>query len=119
MTTTLTADNAAGSTSPAMIVGYDAIRSSRNIIHDLIGGNIAVTLSAPRLRSGTLVFLYLTHTDAFTALELHAELTTFTLTCDTRTEFNMTYVIDGSVEISRDQETGRWLLSVTFQEVAP
>jgi hypothetical protein len=114
---TITANNGAGDTTPLLILGYEASRTSRNIVHDLIEG-MAVTLVSPRPRSGTLGLLYTDETEAFAALELHAERTSFTLESLERSVTNMTYVIDGSVSIALDTATrDHWVVSIQYQEI--
>lgn len=117
--TIITANNGVGETTPTIVDGYEATRTSRNIVHDLISGGIAVTLISPRPRSGTLRLVYATESDAAFSVLLHAEETTFTLVDDDRDSLAMTYVIDGSgVEIALDDESRDvWVVSVGFQEV--
>lgn len=120
MTTTITAAGSGDTTSPLLILGYDAARGSRNQTRDLISGGIAVVLISPRPRSGTLEFLYEGEADAFAAVALHSEETSFTLESDDRVSVGMTYVLgDGDVTISLDDETrDAWVVSVPFQEIA-
>lgn len=104
--------------SPALVLGYQTSRSSQNIIHDLIGGGIAVTLIRPRPRSGTLELFFLTEEVGFDALEKHGRETTFTLTDSDRASVNMTYALDGTLDLRLDEATReRWVLSVGYQEV--
>lgn len=113
---------AAGSgdtTSPLLVLGYEASRRSRNTTRDLLSGDIAVVMNSPRPRSGTLELLYDVEGDAFAAVNIHAQETTFTLETDDRVSVGMTYVLgEGDVTIALDDETrDAWVVSVPFQEI--
>lgn len=117
-TITRTSDSA--TTVPDLVDGYEASLSSRNVIHDLIGGDIAVTLVAPRPRSGTLALVYAVEADAWAGFNLHAVTDTFTIASDEVSAVDMTYVVDGDVQIALDEETRTvWVVSVGYQEITP
>ena len=116
MTTTITAVTSEDTTTPIAVDGYETSRQSQNIIHDLISGGIAVTLIAPRPRAGRLELIYDNETDAFAALNLHAEETVFTIARDDITAIGMSYVVDGSVDLEVDQTRTMWRASVGYQE---
>lgn len=118
MSSTITATSGAGTTSPTLILGYATSRESRNIVHDIIGGGIAVALVAPRPRSGDLRLFYPEEADAWAALALHGHETTFSLTDTDRPGIGMTYVVNGSVSLALDEQTRtRWTVTVPYQEV--
>jgi hypothetical protein len=118
MSTVITATTSSETTTPLIVHGYQTERQSQNIIHDLISGGIAVTLIAPRPRSGRLELVYEQEADAYAALEMHAAEDTFTLADDDVPSVNMSYVIDGSVSLTLDDETrSLWVLTVGYQEV--
>lgn len=119
MTTLITVNDGSGdSVSPTLVLGYQVERESQNIVHQIIGGGIAVTLVRPNPRTGTLELFFLEEADAFDAADKHAAETTFTLSDTDRPSINMTYVVSGSVYVELDPETrNRWLVSVDFQEV--
>jgi hypothetical protein len=119
MAHTITATNGAGSTSPTAIEGYTPSRQSRNLIHDLLDGSIGVSLIAPRPRSGQLRLLYRVQADAFSALDLLAEESTFTLASTDVPAVGMSFVIDGSVDLDLDATVGNWWVLVGYQEVTP
>ena len=120
MSTTITATNGAGATSPSLILGYEADREGRNIVHDLIGGGIAVALIAPRPRSGDLQLFYPVEADAWASVALHAEESSFSVTDTDRPAVGMTYVVTDGVKIALDSQTrNRWVVTVSFQEVEP
>jgi len=119
VTTTITAANGAGSTSPVSIIDYDAGNESRNIVHDLIGGGIAVALIAPRPRAGDMQLLYTAEADAWAAQALHRQETTFSLTDSVRTGIGMTYVLapGGNARVTYDKRNEVWVVTVPYQEV--
>jgi hypothetical protein len=121
MSVTITAANGSGTTSPMTVLSpYETARASRNLIHDLVGGGIAVSLVAPRPRAGTLDLLYSNEVDAYAALQLHAEETSFTLSDTDAPSVSMQYVVDGDVRLALDEQTLIvWTLSVGYQEVIP
>lgn len=121
MSTTISASNGAGSSSPvAVLAEYSATRASRNVIHNLIGGGIAVSLVAPNPRSGVVEYLFADETAAWSCLALHANETTFVLTETSVPPVSMTYVVDGEVSIRLDQATSTaWIVAVGYQEIVP
>lgn len=119
MAAVITINDGSGlTTSPALILGYETSRESQNIIHDLIGGGIAVALIRPRPRSGTLELFYLTEADAKSSLDLHSSEASFTLSEPDRPTWAMTYVASGALTVKLDEEgRRRWTVSVDYQEV--
>jgi hypothetical protein len=118
MSATITANNGAGTTSPLVVLGYETELPGRNIIHDLIGGGIAVALVAPRPRAGVLRMGYEVEADAWAALTLHAEKSAFTLTETDRPAVGMSYVLNGAARlILEDQTRNLWQIEVPYQEV--
>lgn len=103
--------------SPTLVLGYQTARESQNVVHDIIGGGIAVTLIRPRPRSGTLELFFTDEAAAFAALELHARETSFTLSDTDRPRIGMTYVVDGATNMRLTEDRKRWEVSVDFQEV--
>lgn len=121
MTATISAGNGAGTTTPMTVLSpYATSLQSRNVIHDLIGGGIAVSLVRPRPRSGQIALMYDTEADAYACVALHEQETTFTLTEPDVPNVSMTYVIDGDVTVELDEDTLTvWTVTVGFQEVEP
>lgn len=116
MSATISATNGAGSTSPAAVrQPYDTSWAGRNVIHNLVGGGIAVALVRPRPRAGRLDLVYNTEDDAFAGATLHTEETSFTLADPDAPHIGMTYVIDGSVTVTLDQDI--WRVSIGYQEI--
>lgn len=121
MSATISASNGAGTTVPLTILSpWETAYQSRNVIHDLIGGDIAVSLVAPRPRNGEMSLLYDDETAAFAAAALHRQETTFVLTETDRPDVSMTYVTDGDIRVALDEQTlNVWIVSVGYQEVTP
>jgi hypothetical protein len=119
MTATITATNGAGTTTPVTVLSpWATAWESRNVIHDLIGGGIAVSLVGPRPRAGEMELLYNTEAAAFASVALHREETTFTLTETDVSSVSMSYVVDGSVQARLDETTvRRWVVTIGYQEV--
>jgi hypothetical protein len=121
MTATITANNGAGTVNPLLVLmPYEYGNESRNVIHDLIGGGIVVSLVAPRPRSGSFDLLFADNAAAVAAAQLHREETTFTLTWPDLPTGAMTYVTSDSVSVRKDPVTlKRWIVTVGYQEVTP
>jgi len=122
MSATITANApGSGSTTPTTILSpYEARAQSRSIVHDLIGGGIAVSLVAPRPRAGVLDLLFETESDADAAFRLHFQETTFSLVESDHPSLGMTYVVDGDLSIALDEQTLTvWIVSVSYQEIIP
>ena len=118
MSATITADNGGGTTVPHfIIVPYETGWESRSVVHDLIGGGIAVSVVAPRLRAGDMDLLYLTEADAFACAALHGIRTSFTLVESDRPHLNMTYVVDGSgIRVRLEDNANTWIVTLSYQE---
>lgn len=121
MSATISAGNGAGTTSPLTILSpWETAWRSRNVIHDLVGGGIAVSLVTPRPRNGSMDLLYDTEAAAFAAAELHLQETTFTLTETDPASVSMTYVVDGDIRVRLDESSLlAWVVTVSYQEVIP
>ena len=121
MSATISATNGAGSTTPLTILSpWETSYRARNVIHDLIGGGIAVSLVAPRPRNGSMVLLYDNEAAAFAAAQLHLQETTFVLTETDPASVSMTYVVDGDIRVSLDEQSViAWLVTIGYQEVTP
>jgi hypothetical protein len=118
MTATISAVSGAGTTQPITVLSpYEVAYRSRNVIHDLIGGGIAVSIVAPNPRAGNLALLYGSEEEAQAAALLHLQETGFTLTDTETPSVGMTYVVDGEVTVALDQDTlTQWVVTVGFQE---
>lgn len=105
---------------PILIDGYESVRASRNVKHDILGTAVpSFSLRPAGLRSGRLTALM---EDRAAALALEnvlagANLLTFT---DTDTTLTMTFGLDGDGQIVTrlDRDTRRrWLVEWDYAEV--
>ncbi len=121
MSATITASNGAGSTSPVTVLSpWSTSWQSRNVIHDVIGGGLVVSLVAPRPRAGTFEAFYNTEAEAFACINLHLNETTFVLAETDLPNVGMTYVVDGSLDARLDPETLElWIVTIGYQAVIP
>ena len=121
MSATVTATNGAGAvTALSTLSPYATGRDSRNVVHDLIGGGIAVSLVPPRPRSGELALLFPDEASSTRCVDLHAIPTTFELVDTDEPSVGMIYVVDGRVTAELDEGTLEvWIVTVSYQEVMP
>lgn len=120
MTITITADDNGDTTNPLLMLSpYGMKWDGRNVVHDLIGGEVAVALQTTRPRSGSISYLYDDRPLAFGAAAMHKRATGFMLT-DSEYPDNipMHYVVDGTVALDLDPDTlTAWILTVDFLAV--
>lgn len=120
MTTTITRVSDSATTTPDLVLGYETSRQSRNIVHELIGGGISITLVPASPRSGALQLFYIAEADAWASMALHATADSFTLADTDIPDVGMTYVLSGSVDIALDEQTrAQWVVTVNYQEIEP
>lgn len=119
MSATITAGNGAGATSPLLILlPIEPENESGNVIHDLIGGGIAVSLVDPRPRSGELLLLYGDESTAQQSYELHRAKTTFTLDWPARAMLDgLVYIVTRLRPVLDEGTRVRWVVHVGYQEV--
>lgn len=119
MPTTITRSSDGATTTPTLILGYETRDEGRTIVHDLIGGGLAVVLVDPRPRSGTLQLFYPEELGAWDARTLLRAKSTFTLVDTDRPVVGMTFVVT-DLTLTLDEKTRqRWVLAVQYQEIAP
>lgn len=112
-----TSDSA--TTVPTFITGYEASYTGSNVVHDLIGGGIAVTLVTQRPRSGTLHLYYLVEAEAWDAVAFHLGTDTFTLSDPEVAGVGMLYAAGTITPVVRAQDAELWLVDVEYQELIP
>jgi len=121
MTALITATSGIGSTTALLTLSpYEAEYESRNIVVDLLGGGIAVSLVTPRPSSGTFEFLYSTEDEARAGALLHMAESSFVLDDSDRPGVNIEYVVKdgGRVRLRLDPDTlVLWVLAVDYQEL--
>jgi hypothetical protein len=116
---TILANNGAGTSTPIDVVApYSAEDVGRSVVHNLIGGGIAVSLVAPNLRNGTVRYRFNDVADAAACRELHREVTTFTLTATDMPDVDMDYIVT-SIQLEQSSDALLWDVLVGFQEVEP
>jgi hypothetical protein len=113
---TITADNGGGTSSPlAILTPWAAGWPSRNVFHDLIGGDIAVSLAKARPRSGEFQALFDNDNDALDCVALHrTNITTFTLTDSGRGAADMGYALDGEVRMELQANLTYWVVTIGY-----
>lgn len=120
MTTTVTGAGAA--IVPLLVEGYSASRRSGNLIKQVLGTSTpAVVLRPAALRAGVLRFLFATSTAADTVMDALAAATgPLALTDTDHPRINMTFVLDGDLDMEVDPTTMTYCwVSVPFQETQP
>jgi hypothetical protein len=106
---------------PALVLGYESARSSRNIVHEVLGtGKVNVTFRPSPSRSGTLRMLFLTEQAAADAEYVHHQAYRFTLADVDRPSIAMSYVVKGDITRELDPQTRKlWTVNVPFVEYQP
>lgn len=109
-----------GNFSPYLRINADETIESRNVIHSLLGGGVAVTFGGEAKATTTLEMLF---TSEAACLDAYTKLNTghvFELTDYSKTSTSAYFVVAGS--ISREYLTDTadtWLLTVDIQQVEP
>lgn len=109
-----------GSFSPLLRTTATETVASRNQIHELLGGGVAVTFGANTLATTTLEMVF---TSQASALDAFTKLTTghvFLLTDYSKTSTSLYFSVVGDVTREYLTETNdTWLISCDIQEVVP
>jgi hypothetical protein len=117
---TITAQDGTGdSTTPTLIEGFEASSESGNIIEDLIGGGIAVTVLGEGLRNGQFQLKYADDASAEQARLLLGRPCAFVLNAPERSILNMTFVRQGYFGTTMQRVRSLWAFSVGFHEIDP
>lgn len=94
--------------------------ASRNVVHELMGGGVAVTFGGEPKRTGNLELFFNSETSANTAYLFFKNGYVFQLIDADAPTSDMNFVISGSIARAWNGDTlNSWLLSVDFQEVQP
>lgn len=103
---------------PTLVKPYVYERPTRNKVHDVINAaSPSVTLLATSLRTGVLEAFFATRAAAQTAEDLLKSTATFSLADTNNPYMNMSFVVTGLGTAQQDA-IGRWVLAITFQEIA-
>lgn len=115
---TITSD--VGTFSPLLRLSATESIESRNIIHQLIGGGIAVTFGGAAQATSSLEMLFTSEADA---LDAYTQLNTghiFELTDSDKTSTSMFFVVAGIITRSYEMESAdTWVVSCDIQQVVP
>jgi hypothetical protein len=107
-----------GDFSPFLRINAEQTIDSRNVIHPLLGGGVAVTFSGESLATTTLEMLFTSEADS---LDAYNKLNTghiFQLTDYSKTTTSMYFVVAGSIDrqyLTNTEDT--WIINVNVQEV--
>lgn len=104
---------------PHTVTGYEADAEVRHVVHQIIGRDEDdISLVPASLRVGALECLCVSKADAWALHALLVEPGTFALTDDDHDELAMSFVVDGRVRITLEDETrALWLVEFGFREV--
>lgn len=93
---------------------------TRNVVHELIGGGVAVTFGGDTLATSTLEMLF---TSEAASLDAYNKLNTghiFQLTDYSKTSTSMYFVISGTITRTLEIESEDvWVISCDIQQVVP
>lgn len=109
-----------GSFSPLLRMSAEATITSRNIVHELIGGGVSVSFGGDAKATSTLEMLFTSEADS---LDAYTQLNTghiFQLTDYSKTSTSTYFVIAGSITrtyVTESEDT--WTISCDIQEVTP
>lgn len=110
----------AGSFSPTLRMTATDSVESRNTIHELVGGGIAVTFGGESPATATLEMLFTSETDALTAYTQLITGHVFQLTDYDKTSTSMYFVISGSITREFVIDTpDTWTINCDIQQVMP
>lgn len=109
-----------GNFSPYLRLNADQAITSRNVIHELLGGGVAVSFGGDTLTTTTLEMLF---TSEASCLDAYTKLNTghiFQLTDYSKTSTSMYFVVAGSINREYLTDTDdTWQITVDVQEVTP
>ncbi len=109
-----------GDFSPYLRMTAEQSISSRNIIHELLGGGVAVTFGGDSLTTSTLEMLF---TSEAAALDAYTKLNNghiFELTDYDKTSTSTYFVVSGDITRRYELDTpDTWTITVDIQQVTP
>lgn len=109
-----------GNFSPYLRLNAEQTISSRNIIHELLGGGVAVTFGGDILKASSFEMIFTSEADS---LDAYTKLNTghiFELTDYSKTSTSMYFVVSGNINreyLTNTDDT--WRINVDVQEVVP
>lgn len=111
-----------GSTTISPTIRLNAATSyeSRNIVHELLGGGVAVTFGEYPLRTGELQLLFTSEASAAAAVAFFKDGYVFELTDPDVSTLNVYFVVTGEFGYELQEDTlNAWLVTIQYQEVIP
>lgn len=115
-----TISNGSSTITPTLRMTASSTLASRNKVHELMGGGVAVSFGSQPLRTATLELFFATEGAAATAETFHRDGYVFQITDAEVSSMNMYYTVAGRIERELDKETGRrWVVKIDVQEVLP
>ena len=105
---------------PVLVLdGYESRRRVGNVVHRILGRNDPdITFHPAGLRTGQLQLFFLAAAPAIECESHHAMAGSFRLVDDDVPDAGMDYVpAEGEIGTRRDPQTGRYIVTVPFQEV--
>lgn len=115
---TITSD--VGTFSPYLRTSAEETISSRNIIHELLGGGVAVTFGGDSLTTSTLEMLFTSEADSLEAYTILNNGHIFELTDYDKTSTSTYFVVAGTISRSYEIESNdTWTITVDIQQVTP
>lgn len=105
---------------PVLRLDRSNVYETRNKVHELLAGGVAVTFRWQPLRSGTLSFLFASETAAQACLQMHLNGYVMQVADTSAPTLDMTYVVSGNLGAEKVEDTtDAWLVNVDVQEVQP
>lgn len=118
MSTTVT--DGSTTISPILRLDRSNVYETRNKVHELLAGGVAVTFGGQPLRSGTLSLLFASETAAQACLQMHLNGYVMQVADTSAPTLDMTYVVAGNLGAEKVEDTtDAWLVNVDVQEVQP
>ena len=121
MTITITHETTTDTTTPLLISPWETQQASGNIVRAMLDGQEPyITLNTAARRTGTLVALYNSESDADEARALLTRAGAFTIDYPERVSIEMRLVVVGDIVVSLDPRNRRyWTVAFDYQEIAP
>jgi hypothetical protein len=109
-----------GEFSPLMRISAQETLTSRNVIHELLGGGVAVTFGENALSTSTLEMVFTSEESCYDAYNQLRNGHIFRLIDSDKTTTSMFFVVAGNIDrefIIESNDT--WTLNVDIQQVEP
>lgn len=104
---------------PTLVMGYDRNTQSRNVVHDLLSGNVAAVIRSSSLRSGTLKLLFADPAAADVAERMHRGARYWQFADDAVPGEGMIYVVDGALRSYQSDSRRARVLEIPYREITP